>query len=139
MVTPINTSPKAPGSRRTAKAAERSAQGVRMVFRCPQCKKEFGDPWYHGPIGHAPQRLCFECWATEWAMMDQVRSRGGNWQQLDSALFLLCQGFTHREAAELIGVSRNTVQHWIRHLRQRPEQTPEWLIDLAQKRREARR
>jgi hypothetical protein len=108
-------------------------------FTCPRCKREYGDPWYHGPIGHAPQQLCFDCWAAEWDTMSLVMSRGGNWQQLDAALYLLCQGFSHREAADLIGVSRNTVCNYVRKLRQRPELTPDWLIDRAQCRESTRR
>ena len=124
---------------RTAEAGGRSARRSSQAFRCPQCKREYGDPWYHGPIGHAPQRLCFDCWASEWAMMNQVMARGGNWQQLDAALFLLCQGFTHQEAGDLIGVTRRTLVGWIRELRRRPTLTPEWLIDLARSREAARR
>ncbi|MGB2820024.1 MAG: helix-turn-helix domain-containing protein [Phycisphaerae bacterium] len=98
-------------------------------FTCPNCKRVYGDPMYHGPIGHAPQELCFDCWASEWDAMTLVMSRGGNWQQLDAALFLICQGFTHKEAADAIGVCRNTVWSWVRTLRQRPGLAPEWLID----------
>jgi len=108
---------------------------VTARFRCPCCKQEFGDPLYHGPIGHAPQTVCFDCWATEWETMSIVMSRGGNWQQLDAALFLLAQGFTHREAADLIGVHRATICTWIRRLRQRPELTPAWLTDRVRSRR----
>ena len=105
------------------------------TFKCPNCKSEYGDPMYHGPMGHAPQELCFDCWASEWGSMVEVICRGGNWRSVDAALFLLCQGFTPREAANLIGIRRKTVYRWIRTLRQRPELTPRWLILRANGRR----
>lgn len=109
------------------------------AFVCPCCKQEFGDPLYHGPLGHAPQELCFDCWASEWAQMDQVISRGGNWQPRDAALFLLCQGYTHQEAADLIGANRTTVFRWIREIRHCPGLVPEWMFKRADFRRGVRR
>jgi len=107
-------------------------------FKCPHCKQRYGDPLYTGPAGHAPQGMCFDCWASEWGMMAQVIAQGGDWQPLDAALFLLCQGFTHQEAADVIGVGRKTVYNWIRMLRRRPGLTPDWLLICARE-REARR
>ncbi|HUS92087.1 MAG TPA: helix-turn-helix domain-containing protein [Phycisphaerae bacterium] len=108
-------------------------------FFCPHCKRVCRDPLYRGPLGHAPQEMCFDCWASEWGMMVEVIERGGNWQPLDAALFLLCQGFNHREAADLIGVHRNSLYGWIRHLRRRPELTPDWLLDRARRKEGKRR
>ena len=107
-------------------------------FRCPNCKQYYGDPWYHGPIGHAPQQLCFDCWVNEWDTMNGVMLRGGNWRPLDAALFLLCQGFSHQEAATLIGVRRKTVYNWIRTLKRKPHLAPEWLLERAASRQVAR-
>jgi len=104
-------------------------------FVCPHCKRRYGDPLYHGPDGHAPQQMCFDCWASEWGMMDLVMRRGGNWEQLDAALFLLCQGFSHSEAAHVLGVGRKTVFNWVRRLRRRPDLAPEWLIERAERRK----
>ena len=104
-------------------------------FVCPHCKRRYGDPLYHGPVGHAPPQMCFDCWASEWGLMTQVIDRGGNWRPIDAALFLLCQGFNHREAADLIGVRRKTVYNWVRLLRRKPELLPEWLADRAQERK----
>jgi hypothetical protein len=66
-------------------------------------------------------------------MMQRI-ARGRNWQPMDAALFLLCQGFSHQEAADLIGVHRNTVCAWVRMLRQHPGRTPEWLTDRLRSR-----
>ena len=82
---------------------------------------------YHGPAGHAPEGICFDCWASEWGEMERAIYRGANWQPLDAALFLLCQGFNHREAADMIGIHRRTLYNWMRVLRQHPELLPEWL------------
>ena len=32
-----------------------------MAFECPICAREYGDPLYHGPAGHAPHGLCLDC------------------------------------------------------------------------------
>ena len=69
--------------------------------------------------------------------MGQVIARGGSWQPFDAALFLLCQGFSHREAAMAVGVHRNTIFGWLRELRRRPDLTPRWLIERIRA-REAR-
>ncbi len=127
-----------PLARLSAGPQRKLRKAVSGEFKCPRCKREYGDPMYHGPIGHAPQQLCLDCWLDEWDTMSLVMTRGGNWEQLDAALFLLCRGFTHQEAANMIGVSRNTVCNYVRKLRQRPELTPEWLIDRVQSRGSSR-
>ena len=117
------------GQKPDGRAHEQGSAGGGFV--CPVCKSRYGDPLYHGPAGHAPQQMCFDCWASEWASMIQVLSRGGNWRQIDSALFLLCQGFSYQEAANLAGICRKTLHNWIRQARQRPEMAPDWLINRA--------
>jgi hypothetical protein len=108
------------------------------VTTCPSCKTDQGDPLYHGPAGHAPQELCYDCWLAEWEIIVAELSRGGNWGQLDSALYLLCQGFSHGEASDIVGVCRKTLYAWIRAVRQHPETIPQWFLDLAEMRRELR-
>lgn len=110
-----------------SRAHEQSQAGG--AFVCPVCKNRYGDPLYHGPAGHAPQQMCFDCWASEWGSMIQVLARGGNWRQIDSALFLLCQGFSYQEAANLAGICRKTLHNWIRQARQQPQMAPEWLVN----------
>lgn len=108
-------------------------------FICPICKRSYGDPLYHGPAGHAPMQMCFDCWAGEWACMVQMVSRGGDWRKIDSALFLMCQGFSCTEAANLAGICRKTLHNWIRRARQHPEMAPDWLIERARQRELSRR
>lgn len=124
------------GQRPDGRAHEQDPAGG--AFVCPVCKSRYGDPLYHGPAGHAPQQMCFDCWASEWGSMIQVLARGGNWRQIDSALFLLCQGFSYQEAANLAGICRKTLHNWIRQARQRPLMAPEWLISRAAARQRAR-
>lgn len=119
-------------------SAATGSKAKARAFVCPRCKRVYGDPLYHGPVGHAPQQMCFDCWASDWGEMELVISRGGAWEPLDAALFLLCQGFSHQEAADLIGVHRNTIFGWIRELRQRPESTPDWLLARARARQAVR-
>ncbi|MBL7134841.1 MAG: helix-turn-helix domain-containing protein [Phycisphaerae bacterium] len=97
------------------------------VFICPLCLGAYGDPHYHGPAGHAPQGLCFDCWAAEWALIQARMLNGGDWTVLDSALWLICAGFTRQQAANIIGVARRTIYRWICALRRNPRKTPQWL------------
>ena len=131
---PTSPQPAAPVARHESQRPDGQAREQHAPdgsFVCPICKGRYGDPLYHGPIGHAPQQMCFDCWAGEWASMIQVLARGGDWRQIDSALFLLCQGFKPHEAAKLVGMRRTAVHHWIRKARQKPCMIPEWLIERA--------
>lgn len=99
-----------------------------MFFTCPCCRMRYGDPLYHGPSGHCPPQVCFDCWASQWGLMElMIDQERGNWRRLDAALFLLGQGFSQDEAAEIVGVHRNTVINWICRLRKKPEEIPDWL------------
>jgi len=97
------------------------------AFVCPLCLRSYGDPLYHGPAGHAPQGLCFDCWAAEWALIQAGMLNTGDWTTLDSALWLICAGFTRQQAANIIGVARRTIYRWIRALRKDPRKIPPWL------------
>jgi len=97
------------------------------AFTCPLCLRSYGDPHYHGPAGHAPQDLCFDCWADEWALIQARMLNGGHWTALDSALWLICSGFTRQQAACIVGVARRTIHRWICALRKDPSKTPQWL------------
>ncbi len=101
------------------------------VFICPNCKRSYGDPQYHGPAGHAPQNLCLDCWSNEWALMEARMLNGGGWSVLDSALWLICWGATRQRAAAAVGLHRNTLRNWILNLRKNPNLIPDWLLDRA--------
>lgn len=97
------------------------------VFVCPLCHRTYGDPRYHGPVGHAPQNLCFDCWTYEWSHIKTRMLNGGDWTVLDSALWLICCGFTHQQAANIIGIARQTIRRWLQNLRRNPGRIPQWL------------
>ncbi|HOD84404.1 MAG: hypothetical protein BWX88_04016 [Planctomycetes bacterium ADurb.Bin126] len=99
----------------------------RAAFRCPNCKKTYGDPAYHGPSPHAPARLCFGCWAEKWAEFEQRASRGGDWTALDEALWLVCMGFSQSEASNLIARDRSFLARWLQRMRKYPHLVPDWL------------
>jgi hypothetical protein len=107
-------------------------------FRCPQCRLTYGDGLYHGPAGHAPRTLCLDCWASAWGEYELRIRLGRSWRQLDAALFLLCQGFTHAEAGRILGLRRATVSDWVLELRRFPWRAPRWL-DMLRDRRCGRR
>ena len=100
-------------------------------FVCANCKRTYGDPLYHGPPGHAPQNLCLDCWADEWALIELRMLNGGDWSVLDSALLLVCCGLSRQQAAEVLGLHRNTVHKWLVHLRRNPQDVPDWLLHRA--------
>ena len=104
---------------------------VGPTFICPGCQRLYCDPFYHGPIGHAPQNLCLDCWADEWARMEVRMLSGGDWTVLDSALWLVCCGLSRQKAAEVLGLHRNTIRNWLLQLRKHPETIPDWLLQRA--------
>lgn len=114
-----------------ASAADEPPPGF---FRCPHCRRVYGDGLYHGPAGHAPQVLCFDCWASAWGEYEQRIALGRSWRQLDAALFLICQGFTHAEAGRMLGLHYKTVENWVRGVRRRPSSLPDWLTDFQARR-----
>ena len=97
------------------------------VFICCVCHRSYGDLHYHGPAGHAPQNLCLDCWAAEWDLIEARMLNGGNWTVLDSALWLVCSGFTRQQAATIVGVARRKLYRWIRALKSDPRKVPQWL------------
>ena len=106
--------------------------GGRCGFRCvgPDCGQWVGDRHYVGPIGHAPQNLCFECWADHWDRVEARAVNGGCWTHLDEALWLVCQGMSMPEATAIMAISRRALRRWVREMRLRPELTPDWLIHM---------
>jgi len=104
-----------------------------MSFTCPECKTLIGDPHYHGPLGHAPQNVCFTCWVNHWATVEaMIWCERGNWQLRDVALVLLALGFTHAEAADILHIHPASIGRYIRRLRKKPEEIPDWLLARPQ-------
>ena len=101
------------------------------VFRCPKCERSYGDPLYHGPIGHAPQNLCLDCWADDWSEIEARMVNGGEWSVLDSLLWLICYGLSRRQVGFVMKIHRNTLHNWLIHLRRNPHEIPEWLVRNA--------
>jgi len=100
---------------------------ARVAFCCPHCKQRYGDPVYHGPSPHAPGRLCFGCWAEKWSEFELRCSRGGDWTVLDEALWLVCMGFSHSEASDLVARDRSFLARWLQRMRKYPHLIPDWL------------
>ena len=115
-----------------------ASAGRKPAFVCPGCGCAFGDPLYHGPRGHAPPGLCFDCWADEWAHIEVRMRNGGDWTVLDSATWLVCCGLSRQEAAQVLGLHRNTICKWVTRLRKDTRLVPDWLthrIEAARLRR----
>ena len=98
------------------------------AIECVQC----GDTvphYYRGPIGHAPSNLCWHCWVCHWAEMEIQQRKGGQPTQLETALYLIANGYTQRETSIIIGRARRTIARWIANLRRNPQQIPDWLVN----------
>jgi hypothetical protein len=105
-----------------------------MYFTCPDCLRSYGDPLYHGPAGHAPPQICFDCWVAGWAWTEMLlRRERGDWKPLNVALLLICQGFTRAETARWVGMSPTNLRRSILGLRKKTEEIPEWLRDRVAK------
>ena len=109
-------------------------------FRCmgPGCDDWIGDPQYVGPVGHAPQNLCFECWMAHWDKIEARAANGGDWTHIDEAMWLVCRGLTVAEAAGVLASHQMTLRRWIEKMRFRPELVPDWLIRMQELRRARR-
>ncbi len=114
--------------RRAARLVLRMPKQNAGQFVCPNCRRRYGDSLYHGPDGHAHPALCMDCWADEWVDMEVRLMCGGDWTVLDSALWLVCCGFTRQQAAGILGLHRNTIHNWIARLRRNPSEIPDWLM-----------
>ena len=69
-----------------------------------------------------------DCWADEWAYMEVRMLNGGDWSVLDSALWLVCCGLSRQQAADLLGIHRNTFARWIGRMRRDPHEIPQWVV-----------
>ena len=99
----------------------------RVSFVCHSCGNRIADPLYTGTGGHCPHNICAECWFAAWQDACRKVHQGGNWDELDASLFLLSQGYTQREAAELVGISARTIRRWLVKLRKKIIEIPKWL------------
>lgn len=93
-----------------------------MPSPCPVCggphrhdETIVRDPHYHGPRGHAPQKVCLDCYADAWESPDNIKNR-----QL-AAIILLGEGYSRQQAGEIVGRSLRTIQYWIAAWRQNPD------------------
>ena len=100
-------------------------------FICADCGSNCGDPWYTGPLGHAPRNICLDCWVNQWEPSVRRRLNGEKFPPMEEALWLMAIGCSRSEAAKLIGVHRSTIHRWLRILRLKPELTPDWLLLAA--------
>ncbi len=77
------------------------------------------DPRYTGPVGHAPQNVCYDCWCAYWDEVEQQMLNGGDSTKMEAAFFLVSIGYTQAEAAQVVGVSRKTITRWKQQLQKK--------------------
>jgi hypothetical protein len=92
------------------------------------CDAVIYDSLYRGPWGHAPARLCLECWLGQWEQMVQRMQAGGDWTGIDAALSLLCAGYSLRQTAGILGRARKTLVRSLRRALHSFEALPEWFV-----------
>jgi len=100
-------------------------------YTCAVCGQPYGDPLYHGPIGHAPQTVCLDCWYEHWDLVECRMRNGGQWRHLDAALYLVARGFSQPEVARMLGLCRKSLYNLLQRLRADPEKIPEWFLAPA--------
>lgn len=93
--------------------------------RCSCCGRYYGDPLY------ATGEVCLDCRLAEWIRERRIAWQEGDWSLLDAALMLLCEGFTERDAASMLGVARQTVRNWMSAMRSGLTKVPLWLREEA--------
>ena len=81
--------------RRYRGRAEPAYVGPTPAFICQSCLEPIGDPSYTGPIGHAPQNICFTCWVNAFEQPPK------DWPKDILALWYMSQGWTQAQAAEM--------------------------------------
>ncbi len=106
---------------------------IRRAFCCGDCGRDYGDAMYTGPSGHAPENLCLDCWSWQWQQMLLQMRRGKNWTDIDTAIALLCRGYSYSQVGEIIGRSRRTLHNWITAIRQGRLAVPRWVEILWEK------
>lgn len=102
-------------------------------FRCcnPSCRQWVSDQAYCGPVGHAPQNLCLECWLVHWEIVEKRACNGGCWTRMDQVLWLVCSGVERRQAARLVGKHCDYIKACFERLRRSPRKLPQWLVQVA--------
>ncbi len=112
--------------------------GYNNSLTCRMCGLQYGDPLYRGPFGHAPGRLCLDCWSAHWEAQLTRMHTGGPVRRAEEALALLCQGYTYRETAEILSVAPSSIRRQIRQLARSWQDLPEWFRLRIRRREEAR-
>jgi len=112
------------------RTADDNTDVERVAFICANCNRPYGDGLYHGPKGHAPRGICFDCWAQAWEEVKRILEAGGAWTDQTEMLFLLSQGHSQSKAAHILHVCRRTVGRWLNTYRNRPETIPAPIRDL---------
>ena len=80
-----------------------------MLWLCSGCKRTYGDPMYKGPIGHAPQTECLDCWEIH----KQARPAP---TKAHKAYNMCLNGFSHRQIGAKLKCSHVWVGKLIRQI-----------------------
>lgn len=107
--------------------SERSPEAAKVrkvAFICCKCGQAVGDPQYCGPWGHAPRDVCFECW------LEAFEQPPWHWPRQVLAIWLISNGYSYTEAAEICAVTAPTVWRWLQRFRKKTEEFLELMQGL---------
>ena len=107
------------------------------VPTCPGCNQPRPDPLYHGPLPHAPSRLCFDCWCEAWEdILGEIRAehagKSASWHSTLAAIWAIANGATRAEAATLAKVTRRTLYSRLHAIQSDPKKSTQMRILFAQ-------
>lgn len=89
---------------------------VKNRFSCLSC----GDVvpfYYRGPVGHAPEKICLDCW-----LAFKILGKQSNIDKKDIAFAALADGNNKKTAASKAGVNPKTLTRWLKNLKNSPDE-----------------
>lgn len=93
----------------------------KLKLKCEKCNTVV-PCYYTGPLGHAPQDICYDCW------LEARLTRSPLFQNAQArALQSLANGRTKKEASIAAGISPRTLRRWLKRLRESPQKLQEAL------------
>lgn len=95
------------------------------------------DPAYHGPMGHAPQTVCLDCYinATQKSYEREIeaqllhKSRQKH-DRLILAILWLKEGYTQKEASRKSGISTSALEKYLHSIRKDKKKTKRIFTEI---------
>lgn len=110
------------------RSKERRAR-AKLKNACRKCGETPVPAWkevFHGPAGHCPLGICFDCWCKAWSQVETDiylghRGKRSRPEKIAAALWLTAQGLTQDQVAGILHVGARSIRRWWVWLRKNPE------------------